>query len=170
MDNRRVALWAGVIVVAGAATGLIYYFVSKNKQEKSAAAAAAAAAAGQQPSGQQAPSSISNSVFDRLPDGTYPIVRGKKSKRAYILQTALNRFGYNLAVDGIPGNKTFEAVKKLTDWVKTKYPQMQVDAFNNNEISKKTVGQIVNGLQITVKSPGDSTIVAGIVKLFNQYP
>ena len=50
-------------------------------------------------------------IINALPDGSYPLVKGQKSKLVFLLQYALDKTtGDNLVLDGIFGPKTLESV------------------------------------------------------------
>lgn len=168
-DKRQILYWAAGLIAAGAVTGVTYYYVARKRALKSAADADTLAVSFSALPASSDFSAPEGSLFDRLPDGSYPIRKGKKSKKAYILQLALNRFGYGLAVDGNPGNETFEAVNKFVAWVRKTYPNFAVAYHSSEEISKELVRQLIDRLQLTVKTPSDAAAVQGILKLSNKY-
>jgi len=174
-EKRQIIYWSIGLVGLGAATGLTYYFIAKKRAKKSVESVESLALSFSSPSASPspaAPQTISEALalFNTLPDGTYPIRFGQKSKKAFILQAALGRFGYDLKVDGNPGPKTFDTVKKLDAWVRRTFPNFQPASFTSQEIPKSLVSQIVARLQFTVKTPQDAAIVRGITNMFNQYP
>ena len=177
MDEKRQLIYASAGIVAlGLAAGLTYYFVARRKAKRNSQTAESVVMSFSSVSGSPpssiSPQSIADAValFEKLPEGSYPIRMNDKSKRAFILQAALKQIGYDVDVDGIAGRETFDAVKRLDDWVKRTYPTFVRASFTSTEIPKEAVGQIINRLQLSVKTPKDAAIVSGLKVMFNNYP
>lgn len=103
-----------ILLIVAALGGLVYLIwwlngkYGKPKAEENTSG-------GSSGSGSSSGGSPSANSFGSLPNGSFPIAQGQKSKKVYLLQEALNQFGGSLTLDGDFGPKTeAELVKQYT--------------------------------------------------------
>lgn len=127
-----------ILVIVAALGGLAYLIwwlngkYGKPKDEKNTSD-------GSSGSGSTSGGSPSANSFASLPNGSFPLKKGQKSKFVYLLQQSLNQLGGNLSVDGDFGNKTESELKKQ---------------FNVTEVSIQLAVTIRNKLIAKNQSPG----------------
>lgn len=94
-------------------------------------------------SGSTSSSSPSANSFGSLPNGSFPIAQGQKSKKVYLLQEALNQFGGSLTIDGDFGPKTLAELNKQ---------------YNVNQVSTQLANQMKTKLIDLNKAKSNSAL------------
>ena len=128
--------WIFIIVVIVAI--IAWYVIRRKKQNKIENSPVPVPVPGYSISG----SVYLNNTYSNLPNGSYPVIRGQKSKLVYLLQASLNKLhGANLKLDGDFGQKTetallqaYNATKVDLALAKKIYQQMSFYGSNDPEI------------------------------------
>jgi hypothetical protein len=130
------ALWVAVTIMVGGAIylGITAFKTSKNINNSLKPKQPATPTSGNaNTASKQTTSSSANSVYSPASTG-FPLTLGSTGANVKALQTALNNAGQNIAVDGIFGTRTENALVAVTgqSWVDN---QSDIDAINSNASS-----------------------------------